>query len=107
MPRRTRTVLLAVAGALTASLTAAPAALAYGKGAPAGGAAIGQVIIATVGAMVLTAVMLVLVAGHRTGRLPIFARLASTSTRAAIRGRSPTPRTTSSSSGSSGSSSPG
>ena len=81
MPRRTRTVLLAVAGALIGSLSAAPAALANGKSAPAGGAAIGQVIIATAGAMVLTAVMLILVAGHRTGRLPVFSRLADLSER--------------------------
>jgi hypothetical protein len=39
------------------------------------------VIIATAGAMVLTAVMLILVAGHRTGRLPVFARLAAVAER--------------------------
>lgn len=38
-------------------------------------------IIATAGAMVLTAVMLILVAGHRTGRLPVFARLAAVAER--------------------------
>ena len=44
---------------------------------PAAGAAIGQVVLATCGAIVMTAIMLALVAGHRTGRLPVFARMAA------------------------------
>jgi hypothetical protein len=42
---------------------------------PAGGAAIDQVIIATTGAMIVTAGLLALGYGHRTGRLPILTRL--------------------------------
>jgi hypothetical protein len=41
---------------------------------PANGAAIGQVIIATVGGLVLSATMLALVVGHRSGRLKIVGR---------------------------------
>ena len=42
---------------------------------PAGGAAIDQVIIASVGAMIVTGGLLVLGSGPRTGRLPILTRL--------------------------------
>ena len=44
---------------------------------PAGGAAIGEAIGATAGALVATALIGVLVAGHRTGRLTALARLGS------------------------------
>ncbi len=44
--------------------------------APAGGAALDQVVIATVGATVLTVAMLALARGHRTGRIRWIARLA-------------------------------
>ena len=49
---------------------------------PAGGAELGQVVIATVGGMLATAVLLVLVAGHRTGRITVFSRLAAVAERA-------------------------
>lgn len=49
---------------------------------PAGGAELGQVVIATLGGMLATAVLLVLVAGHRTGRLTVFSRLAAVAERA-------------------------
>src|SRR4051794_13721925 len=42
---------------------------------PAGGAAIDQVIIASLLALVATAILLALVFGHRSGRIPVFARL--------------------------------
>jgi hypothetical protein len=42
---------------------------------PAGGAAIDQVIIASVGAMIVTGGLLIVGRGHRTGRLPILTRL--------------------------------
>src|SRR4051812_13141325 len=48
---------------------------------PAGGAAIGQVILATAMGLAGTAVLLILVAGHRTGRIPVFARLAAVAER--------------------------
>src|SRR3712207_5400368 len=48
---------------------------------PAGGAAIGEVILATGGAIVATAVLLALGIGHRTGRTRILANLAAFSER--------------------------
>jgi hypothetical protein len=45
--------------------------------APAGGAEISQIIIATSGAIVATAVLLALIVGHRTGKLTVFTRLAA------------------------------
>ncbi|MGH3873203.1 MAG: hypothetical protein ACRDSR_17120 [Pseudonocardiaceae bacterium] len=44
---------------------------------PAGGAALGQIIIASSAAAVLTAGLLLLGWGHRTGRIPILRRLAT------------------------------
>src|SRR4051794_7849498 len=48
---------------------------------PAGGAALDQVAIATVGAMVASGVLLYLVIGHRWGRVPYLGRLAGYSER--------------------------
>jgi hypothetical protein len=53
------------------------ALLPLAKASPAGGAAIGEAIAATAGALVLTAAMLAVVVGHRSGRLPQVARLAA------------------------------
>ena len=47
------------------------------KSAPAGGAAVGEAIIATAGALVITAAMLAVVIGHRSGKLPQVGRLAA------------------------------
>src|SRR4051812_4493990 len=47
------------------------------KAAPSGGAAAGQTIGATAGALVITAAMLTIVARHRSGRLPQVGRLAA------------------------------
>jgi hypothetical protein len=44
---------------------------------PAGGAELGQILIASTAAAVLTAGLLILGYGHRTGRLPILRWLAS------------------------------
>ena len=66
-PAKRATAVLALA--IAAQLATAPAAMAASKSAPAGGAAIGQVIAATLGAMVATAAMLWIVVGHRSGRL--------------------------------------
>ena len=59
---RLRTLPIALSAALVALLAMAPTAFAQATSTapPAGGAAIGQVIIATAGAMVLTSVLLIL-----------------------------------------------
>jgi hypothetical protein len=48
---------------------------------PAGGAAIGEIVIATLGAGIVTAVLLVFGFGHRTGRIGALGRLADFSAR--------------------------
>jgi hypothetical protein len=48
---------------------------------PAGGAAIGQVIIATAGALIATTALLVLGIGHRTGRIGLLGRAADRAAR--------------------------
>ena len=53
------------------------AALILGEATPAGGAAIGEALAATAGALVITALMLGVVVGHRSGRLPQVARVAA------------------------------
>ncbi len=55
--------------------------LAQAAAPPAGGAALDQVIIATVGAMLLTGVLLYLGLGHRSGRVPYLGRVAGFSER--------------------------
>jgi hypothetical protein len=50
--------------------------------APAGGAAIDQIVIATVGASLLTGLLLYLGIGHRTGRSQVLARVAGFAERA-------------------------
>src|SRR4051794_7603020 len=47
------------------------------KAAPAGGAALGEPIAATAGALVISAAMIAIVAGHRSGRLPQVGRIAA------------------------------
>jgi hypothetical protein len=44
---------------------------------PAGGAAIGQIVIATAGALIVTTALLVLGFGHRSGKVPYLGRLAA------------------------------
>ena len=46
------------------------------EAAPAGGAATGETLLASAGALVVSAAMFAIVAGHRTGRLPILQRTA-------------------------------
>ncbi len=73
--KRAAKSLLAALGALAA--TAAPA---YAQGAePAGGAAIGEIAIATTAAPLLTAALLHLGTGHRSGRVKILGALAAPS----------------------------
>lgn len=70
------------AGAAAAALRLAAAAPAK----PAGGAALDQIVIASTGAAALTAVLLVLGWGHRTGRVTALARLARLAERGPGRG---------------------
>jgi hypothetical protein len=69
--------LLGPAAAVPAALVgAAPAAAASGSAPPARGAAIGQVIGATLGMTIVTAGLLALIAGHRSGRIRFLGRAA-------------------------------
>jgi hypothetical protein len=79
--KRMLTASLLLAG--TMSLTAPALALAQAteEAPPAGGAAIGQVIIATAGAMILTGALLYFGLGHRSGKVPYLGRLAAYSER--------------------------
>src|SRR3954447_16587484 len=79
----TKRITMALAPALGVAIALAqPAAAANGTGsAPAGGAAIGQVIGATLAAVIITGVMLALVAAHRSGRVQVIGRLAAFSER--------------------------
>lgn len=63
-----------------AFLLAAAPALAQGS-EPAGGAAIGQIVIATAGATLLTAALMFLGMGHRSGRVVLLGRWAAFSER--------------------------
>jgi hypothetical protein len=70
---------MALATTFGATMALAEPALASSNGsgsAPAGGAAIGQVIGATAAAMIITGGMLAIVAGHRSGRITLVSRLA-------------------------------
>jgi hypothetical protein len=71
---------VAAATAVTALVVASPA-LAAGKTPPAGGAEIGQVIIATLGGLVATAILLGLVFGHRSGKVKVIQSLVKFSER--------------------------
>jgi hypothetical protein len=72
----------AVAAAPVVLLSAAPAAAVSGSAPPARGAAIGQVVGATLGMTVVTAALLALVAGHRSGRIRFLGRAAEAAGRA-------------------------
>ena len=79
--KRKLTASLVLAGALPLVAPALALAQATEEAPPAGGAAIGQVIIATAGAMVLTAGLLYFGLGHRSGKVPYLGRLAGFSER--------------------------
>jgi hypothetical protein len=73
---------LVFTGALGAGLLApAATALAAGSSKPAGGAALGEVVGATSGALLATAVVFALGIGHRTGRTTLLRRLGDLSER--------------------------
>jgi hypothetical protein len=60
-----------------ASLALASPALAETAAKPAGGAATGEIALATAGASVMTTVLLLLCAGHRSGRISLLSRAAA------------------------------
>jgi hypothetical protein len=74
-----RFALFAAAAIVPAAVAAAPAAAADSQ--PAGGAALGEIVIATTGAVLLTVALLVLGAGHRSGRVQLLGRAAAFSER--------------------------
>jgi len=78
-----RNPVLAIGAALTAVLVAPAGALAQSgeKADPAGGAAIGEVILATAMAGVVSAIALLVVIGHRSGRVQFVGRAAAYSER--------------------------
>ncbi|MGN6586188.1 MAG: hypothetical protein ACTHKT_01795, partial [Solirubrobacterales bacterium] len=57
-------------------MTSTLAAVSAAAAPPAGGAELGQIVIATVAAMIVTSALLYLGLGHRTGRVKILQRLA-------------------------------
>jgi hypothetical protein len=71
----------AVAAVPALLLTAQPA-FGASDSPPAGGAAAGEAIGATAGALVATALVMLLIAGHRSGRIKLLARAAELSERA-------------------------
>ena len=75
------TASLALATCITLGSPALALAQATEEAPPAGGAAIDQVIIATAGAMLLTAALLYFGLGHRSGKVPWLGRLAGFSER--------------------------
>ena len=69
---------IAVGSLVLAVLTDAAPAFAQSTGKePAGGAAIGEAIGATAGALVATALVIYLIAGHRSGRIKLLDRIGS------------------------------
>jgi hypothetical protein len=67
-------------------LAAAPVQALQEEAKPAGGAALDQILIASGGAALLTAALLVLGWGHRTGKITLLTRLAALSERGPGRG---------------------
>ncbi|WP_205696969.1 hypothetical protein [Conexibacter sp. SYSU D00693] len=62
-------------------MTSLLAATSVAESSPAGGAAIGQIVIATLGAGVLTTILLVLGLGHRSGKIGLLGRWAEGASR--------------------------
>ena len=75
MPKLMTSLCVALGAALI--VPASAAAQGGAKSDPAGGAAIGEVILATAMAGVVTAIALVIVIGHRSGRVKFVARAAA------------------------------
>ena len=74
-----RLALFALAAIVPAAIAAAPAAAAESE--PAGGAARGEIAIATAGAVLRTVTLFVLGAGHRSGRVRLLGQAAAMSER--------------------------
>jgi hypothetical protein len=79
MPIARRALVPAIATGLLALLPAT--AGAQSSAPPAGGAAIAEIAIATVSAMTITAILLTLGFGHRSGRIGLLGRVANASER--------------------------
>ena len=73
---------LVPAAAVLAWPAAAPAQVSGNQSKPAGGAAIGEVVLATGMATVVTVVALLVVIGHRSGRISFVSRAAASAERA-------------------------
>src|SRR4051794_28690548 len=80
MPKSLKTATFLMAAIATPLALASPA-MAAASSRPAGGGEIGQVIIATTGAMIATAGLLAIVYGHRTGRIGAIKKLVAYSER--------------------------
>jgi hypothetical protein len=76
-----RKLAVAVAGSISGTALAPASALAQAADPPAGGAALDQVIGASIAAMIFTAALIWLGAGHRSGHVSILGRLARLSQR--------------------------
>jgi hypothetical protein len=77
VPVRSTSLLLAATAVLAAPATAAAQSQGGEKADPAGGAAIGEVVLATAMAAVVTAIALIAVIGHRSGRVKFVGRAAA------------------------------
>jgi hypothetical protein len=77
VPVRLTSLLLTVIAVLAVPATAAAQSQGGEKADPAGGAAIGEVILATGMAAVVTAIALVVVLGHRSGRVKFVGKAAA------------------------------
>src|SRR4051794_41566854 len=73
---RARRLIFALIASLVGALATAPGAFAASQ-PPAGGADLGQVVIATGGATVATAILLWICMSHRSGRIKWLGRLAA------------------------------
>jgi hypothetical protein len=77
VPVRLTSLLLTAFAVLAVPATAAAQSQGGEKADPAGGAAIGEVVLATAMAAVVTAIALVVVLGHRSGRVKFVGRAAA------------------------------
>jgi hypothetical protein len=67
---------LAAAGSIATGFALVAAGPAHAASEPAGGAATADIVIATLGATILTALLLALGVGHRSGRVKVLGRVA-------------------------------
>jgi hypothetical protein len=81
LPVGRRPAIAATAAGALAFLALPAPAFAAGGGEPAGGAATGEVVGATLGALAVTTLLALVIAGHRSGRIRWLGRLAGFSER--------------------------